>query len=282
MARRLSFTEAANELGVTTTAVSHQIRHLEAYLGFKLVERRPRDIVLTPAGQEMAPILRSAFDLMADAFAVLDRESEARVVRLTTTRAFAERWLFPRLARFLDGAPDFRVEIDTDEAIKDLSVENIDCAIRYGPVSALQPGAEHLLNDRFIAVVRADADELAGSLAEGRLLGFRWRNPEMKGPTWQRWFEERGLDLHNGRIIAFSDESAAIDALDHGLGILLCSKIMVDEGLKRGHLRQVPGPDMKGFPWSLHVSRPARHRKAVQLFCHWLREELATLGEDDD
>ncbi len=240
VARRLSFADAGEELGVTATAISHQIRHLEAYLGFQLVERRPRQIALTPAGQELFPKLQTAFDTLGEAFAMLDKDVEQSLVRVTTTYAFAERWLVPRLTDFFDQHSEVRVEVETDDTVLDLRADRLDLAIRYGPQDSANEETEVLFCDRYIPVNLAECPDTR--LQDSRLLGFRWRNPEMGGPTWEEWFKQAGEPFPSDRITRFSDESAAFNALDQGLGLLLSSSVLVEAGLQSGRYRQIPGP----------------------------------------
>src|SRR6185437_11593548 len=96
-ARRLSFKEAANELGLTPTAISHQIRLLEEHCGEKLFRRRPRPLALSDAGARLFPAVRDGFDALASALASLSGKTVVKPLRVSTTSAFASRWLVPRL-----------------------------------------------------------------------------------------------------------------------------------------------------------------------------------------
>lgn len=269
VARRLSFAEAAEELSVTATAISHQIRHLEAYLGFQVVERRPRQIALTPAGQELFPKLQTAFDILGEAFAMLDKDVEQSLVRVTTTYAFAERWLVPRLPDFFDKHGEIRVEVETDDDVLDLRVDRLDLAIRYGPQASVNEEAEVLFSDRYVPVSLADRPDTG--LQDNRLLGFRWRNPDMGGPTWEEWFKEAGEPFPSDRITRFSDESAAFSALDQGLGLLLSSSALVGDGLQSGRYRQIPGPELRGFAYCLVLNPLSRNKHGVKTFADWVR-----------
>src|SRR5690606_3651969 len=110
VARHQSFTAAAEELCVTVAAVSHQVRQLEEGLGQKLLERG-RQVRLTAAGQTLYPLLRDGFDQIAHAFALISPPARGDAIQLSTTRAFAERWLMPRLARFNAIHPDILVPV---------------------------------------------------------------------------------------------------------------------------------------------------------------------------
>jgi len=269
VARRLSFADAGEELGVTATAISHQIRHLETYLGFQLIERRPRQIALTPAGQDLFPKLQTAFDTLGEAFTMLDKDVEQSLVRVTTTHAFAERWLVPRLTDFFDKHSEVRVEVETDDNVLDLRTDRLDLAIRYGLQASTSEETEVLFSDRYIPVTLVDRPDTG--LQDSRLLGFRWRNADMGGPTWEEWFKEAGKTFPPDRITRFSDESAAFNALDQGLGLLLSSNALVAEGLWSGRYRQIPGPELQGFAYCLVLNPLSRNKHGVKVFTSWVR-----------
>src|SRR3954451_1051588 len=95
-ARHTSFRDAANELGVTPTAISHQIRLLEEICGQALFRRRPRPLVLTSAGERLFPVVRNGFDAFAAAIASVSARRGQSPWRVTSPNAFASRWLVPR------------------------------------------------------------------------------------------------------------------------------------------------------------------------------------------
>src|SRR5262245_55837046 len=96
--RHLSFKQAAHELGVTPTAISHQIRLLELYCGHPLFRRRPRPLAMTDAGARLFPVIRDGLEAFASAIASVKRDGAKQPLRVTTTNAFASRWLVPRLS----------------------------------------------------------------------------------------------------------------------------------------------------------------------------------------
>src|SRR5262249_60776283 len=99
-ARHLSFKRAAAELAVTPTAISHQIRLLEDWIGLRLFRRQPRLVLLTPEGQRLYLVLRDGFDAFAEAIASLDERGSRTVVTLSAARAFMAGWLGPRAPSF--------------------------------------------------------------------------------------------------------------------------------------------------------------------------------------
>ena len=110
-ARHLSFKKAAAELGVTPTAISHQIRLLERYCGRALFRRRPRPLSLTDAGARLFPAIRGGLEAFATAIAAVKRDGHQQPLRVTTTNAFASRWLVPRLPYHRNDAPWVRQRV---------------------------------------------------------------------------------------------------------------------------------------------------------------------------
>jgi len=279
-ARNRSFTAAANELCVSVTAVSHHIRHLEDVVGVKLFERRGRRIELSPMGERLYPTLRDGFDLLANAFAELNERKSGAALTVTTTCAFAERWLMPRLPAFAAICPDVVVNVDASEAIADLRSEGIDIAIRYGPIGTSTQD-DILLEDKYMPVAEtslcpggreASIDDFSGR----PLLGYRWKNAAFDGPTWSKWLSADGRKPSGEfRVSWFSEEHLAINAAERGLGPVLCSNVLVAEQLREGTLKRLDGPVLSGFKYRL-LFATVNTRKPAKLFAEWLRSEAAT------
>jgi LysR family glycine cleavage system transcriptional activator len=135
-ARNLSFKEAANELGLTPTAISHQIRLLEEYCGEKLFRRRPRPLVLSEAGTRLFPAIRDGFDVFASALSSLAGEAEAKPLRVTTTSAFASRWLVPRLSLWREVHAEIALSIIGVDRVVKLDADEADLANSLRPLCA--------------------------------------------------------------------------------------------------------------------------------------------------
>lgn len=280
-ARHGSFKRAADELAVTPTAVSHQIRQLEERLGVRLFERHTRQVVATVAAQELYPVLRDGFDAFARALDALAERRGGRSLTLSVTSAFAARWLVPRIASFRRAHPglDLRVHA-SDEPVR-LHGRDIDAAIRYG--RGPYPGlvALPLVADRFAPVCspvlgmrrRTDLHRLP-------LLHFEWRNRRHDNPTWRRWLElagVRGVDADAG--VLFSDESHAIQAALAGQGVALLSLLLVAPDLHSGALVQPFGPELEGYRYHLVHAPDAPRREELQALGAWLQAEMAQAGE---
>jgi LysR family transcriptional regulator, glycine cleavage system transcriptional activator len=150
-ARHLSFKTAATELGVTPTAISHQIRLLEQHCGQPLFRRRPRPMALTAAGARLFPVIRDGLARFAIAVSSV-RGDKRGPLRVTATNAFAGRWLVPRLPSWRKAHPGIALEVLGTDAVLDLGAGEADLAIRYARAPPPNLVAQHLFRDRFFAV----------------------------------------------------------------------------------------------------------------------------------
>ena len=132
-ARHLSFTKAGEELFLTQSAISRQIKELEASLGVALFQRRHRALVLTEAGQQFYAASAQVLTTMRAATERLRAQTGKRSVSLTTTHSFAALWLIPRLAGFTRAHPGVDVRITAETRVQDLERDGLDIAIRHGP-----------------------------------------------------------------------------------------------------------------------------------------------------
>ena len=131
-ARHLSFTKAAEELNVTQTAISHQIKRLEEELGLKLFIRQNRTLALTAEARDYLPGIRAAFQDLRLATERLKRKENANVLIVSTITSFAAKWLMPRLSKFQQQHPTIDVRVTTSTELADFARDGVDVGIRYG------------------------------------------------------------------------------------------------------------------------------------------------------
>ena len=131
-ARNGSFKRAADELAVTPTAISHQIRSLEEHTGLTLFERKVRKVVLSEAGEQLYPVLRKGFDAFEAVLRQLSQPTGRTRVTISATSAFTARWLLPRVAGFRELYPDIDLRLQASDEVVDLDACGVDIAIRYG------------------------------------------------------------------------------------------------------------------------------------------------------
>ncbi|RNF86410.1 LysR substrate-binding domain-containing protein [Montanilutibacter psychrotolerans] len=250
-ARHLSFKHAAAELSLTPTAISHQVRQLEDRLGVRLFVRGTRRVDLTEAGQSLYPALRDGFDGIARALQLVRPNARPRALVLSTTVAFASRWLLPRLAGFAARQHGIALHLHTSDEVVDLAGGTAQLAIRYG--HGRYPGMRSvpLLPSRF-APVCAPRLGVHGpdDLAKVPLIGFEWQRREADTPDWPLWFERAGRSPVE-RQLQFSDEGHAIQAAIAGQGVALANLALVADELRAGLLCQPFGPQLDGLGFHL-------------------------------
>ena len=131
-AKHLSFTKAAGELNVTHSAVSHQIKALEDWLGVPLFRRVNRGLVLTDAGQAYLKPVRDSFERLGEATRRLRIRERSGPLVVSVMPSFAAKWLMPRLRRFRERHPEIDVRIQATSQLTDFAREDVDICIRYG------------------------------------------------------------------------------------------------------------------------------------------------------
>ncbi|HEY9273894.1 MULTISPECIES: LysR substrate-binding domain-containing protein [Achromobacter] len=276
-ARLGSFKAAAQELAVTPTAVSHQIRALEAQTGLALFDRHVRRVSLTEAGAQLYPVLRDGFDAFEAALARLTQQRARMQVTISATNAFTVKWLVPRMADFRSQHPGIDLQLQASDDVVDLRSAAVDIAIRYG--RGPYPGlvAQPLFTDRFAPVANPRLGVSSpDDLARVPLIRFNWKWSHPDNPTWERWFDvaQRSLPRQASEL-RFSDEGHAIQAAVAGHGVALVSLALIAEELAAGHLVQPFGPAIAGHTYHLamHAGRPPS--APVQAVAHWLSAQAA-------
>lgn len=276
-ARHLSFKGAADELCVTATAVSHQIRHLESLVGTRLFDRLPRSIALTPAGLHLYPVLRDSFDRMTAGINGLPASSHH--IRISATPAFASRVIVPALPQFYAAHPAMTLAIDTTERVVDLRRGDADMAVRYGRGDHAPLDAWPLADDEYIAVATPGLLPTGSSLEtlkHQRLLQFSWKNDHLGGPTWERWMASMGaVDFNDADCLGFSDEMLVVQAALEGVGVALLSSVLVRSDLALGRLMRVHPHGMPGLRFSVVAAPNHPKSEAIGTVVHWLREQMA-------
>ena len=275
-ARCGSFKQAAIDLAVTPTAISHQIRSLEDHTGLVLFERRTRRVMLTEAGQLLYPVLREGFDSFAAALDRLRKTKSRAAVAISATTAFTAKWLVPKVSRFQALHPDIDLKLHASDAAVDLESNAIDLAIRYGrgPYPGLR--AEVMFTDRFAPVVNPNLGVRTPSdLDRVPLIHFEWHRPDPVNPTWAGWFRAAGLVANDPRSqLRFSDESHAIQAAVAGQGVALLSLSLVADELAASRLIQPFGPVIEGLTYHMLTPGHQPMSHVVAAAADWLRAEI--------
>lgn len=239
-ARHLSFTQAASELNVTQTAISHQIRRLEEELGLRLFIRKNRALALTPQARDYLPGVRAAFNDLRLATDRLLRKDDDNVLTISTLASLAAKWLLPRLSAFQEAHSGIDVRITTSTSLVDFRGGNVDAAIRYGRGHWAGLRADWLM-----------ADELFPVCSPALLNGERPLNcpQDLAHQTllhtsggydddWRLWLTAAGLpaDISKPPGVTFDLIFMTVQAAIDGIGVALGRTSYVQDDIAKGRL----------------------------------------------
>jgi DNA-binding transcriptional LysR family regulator len=287
VARELSFTRAASQLGMTQSSLSHAIRRLEGRLGLRLLSRTTRSVAPTEAGERLLRTLRPAFegiDSEIDALTSL-REKPAGSIRITTAEHAAQTVLLPALERFLPDYPDIQVELTLDYGLADIVAEHFDAGIRLGEQVEKDMVAVRVGPDFRMAVVATPG------YFEGKQLP---RTPQdlqghscvnLRLPTrggiypWEFEKGRRELNVHVEGQLIFNNLWMRLHAVKAGLGIGFLPEDIVQDDIAAGRLVRVLADWCAPFP-GYHIYYPSRRHPtpAFSLLVDALRYRRASGG----
>lgn len=239
-ARHLSYTRAADELHITQSAVSHQIRHMEQMWDLKLFARRGRSLVLTEAGQALAPVVRDFINRMSSKLKELRPGTDRASLRVSLLQSFAFKWLVPRLGQFSQKQPNINVWISTTDDVIDLGQSEVDVGIRLGRGGwtglyeklILREYVFPVCSPRFLK--RVQPPESPEDLLRYPLL---YRHATDICPRWRDWFKDAGVEVKSlPKGSKFPDTSMTVQAAIDDFGIALARSAHVQDDLAAGRL----------------------------------------------
>jgi LysR family transcriptional regulator, glycine cleavage system transcriptional activator len=286
-ARLSSFALAAEELFVTPSAISHQVKLLEEQLSVRLFHRVHRAVILTDSGRKYAEEIGAAFARIEAATRDIGRVAKSDILTVHSTPSFATQWLMPRLARFSAMHPDIDVRLNASSAPVDLTKEAVDVDIRYG-ARRLQPAGTMVLELPPETIVPLCSPELAHgdhpirSVAdlrhhplihsEGCLVGWR---------DWMRQHRKTLLDITRGP--RFDRSFMAISAAADGMGVCLESLLLVQRELETGRLVAPLGLDgLRVHGYTLNLLKSRADLPKLRSFQDWLFAELTAINSRSD
>ena len=278
VARCATFARAAAELGVTPSAVSHQIQLLEAFLGVHLFRRHAGRAALTEAGQIYAQEVKGAFGLIADATTLVAPQSQTGHLVIASSPSFAAKWLQPRLEDFLRAHPEVKIRLSTWSGGEILTPDRYDIAITYGRPNTAHGQVDKLLSER-----------LRPLCSPGLAASLDLRSPDdlsrailihsVNALTWAEYLRRIGHGAVRAANELWLDRSTiAIDAAVAGMGVVLESELLAEQELADGRLIAPFASPAYGVETDAYfLVRPAGSRtgRNVALFERWLRGRLA-------
>jgi len=239
-ARHLSFTKASEELFVTQAAVSHQIKHLEDFLGTSLFHRKNRKLTLTEEGADYWPEIRDMFEHLTDATRNLQIDGVAGSLAVDVTPTFAIEWLIPRLAQFNELYPDIDVRITANNDHKEVDFfgEDVDIAIYFSKGRYRKGVYKHKLLDEYLIPVCSPKllnSEKPLHVPEDILKHRLIHNSSTE--DWIRWLEKAGVEGHDvNRGTIFSHAVMVLQAAIHGQGVAMAYSVLARQLIETGTL----------------------------------------------
>ncbi len=273
VARRLSFSAAAEDLNLTKGAVSYRIARLEADLGFPVFARRPRGVALTAKGERLRQASQTAFRDLEREIAMLRDEGTGRIT-IGMATYFASRWLSPRLMTFISSHPRIALRLQPLIDLIDLAARDIDMAIRWGKGDWTDLEIERLLPcPAFPTAGAAIAARVAEAGLEAALPDLPLLHDRDGSQAWQDWHRAAGLVYRPRRDgLVIPDPNVRVQAVIDGQGVALYDRLVADE-LAAGRLFQISAVELSDYGYYLAYPRGALGAPALKAFRDWILTE---------
>jgi LysR family glycine cleavage system transcriptional activator len=291
-ARLGSFALAADELAVTPSAVSHQVKLLEDQLGARLFLRVHRSVVLTDAGRVYAAEVTAAFARIEHATRNFAAAPAGAILTVHSTPSFATQWLVPRLASFKELNPGIDIRLYASLGPVDLAADGVDVQIRYnaGPPrvgTVLIPFPPDTIVPMCAPALASGPNPIRcpADLCRHTLI-----HSEVNIVSWRDWARRHKIQLDLERGPRFDRSFMAISAAIDGLGVCLDSPLLAERELASGKLVvPLPADGMKAQGHAFVTLKSTVNLPTITLFRDWLFGELAKaverrslfLGPDD-
>lgn len=282
-ARKESFAAAAEELFVTASAISHQIKTLEEYLGVSLFSREKRKVELTPAGEQYLTSVRHALDEVEMATQRLTASHETNIVRISVAPNFLTRWLMPRMAQFQARYPDIELQINASMGLIDFNRSSTDMAVYYGNGEwedievhflrkvMLVPVCSPLLMDGKRPLEKPE------DLQHHTLIAVSKRQWE-----WDSWLRQAGAAFITPKgHLQLSSGQLATAAAQEGLGVALADSTLTSREIASGRLVvpfDIPLDTRRAFYLVYQKHRPLT--SGMKAFKEWLMAEMQRGDEE--
>lgn len=282
-ARNLSFSGASEELFVTPSAVSHQVKTLENFLGVELFHRSNRKVTLTPQGEQYLASVKHAFDEIEMATQRLSVTQGASVVQISVAPNFLIRWLMPRMSRFRALFPDVELQINASMGLLDFNRTSTDMAVYYGNGEWDDIEVEFLRKVMLVPVCgpgllqTGPPLEKPADLANHTLIYVSKRTWE-----WDNWLKKAGVEFITPKgSMQLSSSQLTTAAAQENLGVALADQTLISREIESGKLVvpfDIPLDTKKAFYLVYRKHRPLT--KGMEAFRNWLMDELQDKGAD--
>lgn len=275
-ASRLSFKAAAEELFITPSAVSHQIKTLEEQLGVALFDRGAHSLTLTEGGRNYLQHMDAMFSRLETVTEQLQARYGRGVVRLHITPFFATEMLLPKLTSLLEAQPDTDIHINTVHALESHPAEaDISIVVNAAPEDGLS--CHKLFSQAFVPACSPALLARAPIKSVADLNRHTLIVHEARRDGWDRWADSLGAELRPKKIIRFDTMTAAAQAAEHGVGIALVSSRLGNDRFQQGSLVKLFDTELQtGESYFLLLRPEDESRPDIQALTQWFLDEFKT------
>lgn len=289
-ARHLNFTRAADELGLTPAAISHQVKEIEDQLGLTLFSRTSRTVQLTPAGALVHEAAVEALDLLGRAVARARKMSRGLAeLKVSADATFASKWLMPRVDGFRRAHAGIELRFDISSRLRDFEQDDIDIGIRFGSGKYPDLLAERLFHNVIIPVCSPRLLKSGPPLEKPRdllrhtLVHIEWSRQGVTWPNWRMWMAAAGIeDFDDRSCVLFDDSSHCVQAAIDGSVVALADFAMVAADLSAGRLIRPFELGIKlpaDFAYHLVYPKASAEDARIVAFRDWILDESAKTDE---
>lgn len=275
-ARHQSFTLAAEELHLTQSAISRQVKELEDLIGTSLFRRAGRRVLLTKAGNNLA--LELAVDLEnihQTVMRAVSAGNDGSALRVATLPGFASRWLIPRLPEFSAQHPHIEISMSTRLEPFDLDREHFDLAVHFGVDDWPDTDMRELCSETMIAVASPEFKKQYKINELAKLANVPLLHMETRPMVWKKFFDQIGIKDQTQLSGKYFDQfSMIIAGCVASLGAGLIPTYLIERELSAGLLVRLGEPTVTTKNSYYLVTPSNRINEDVDLLCGWMKESV--------
>ncbi len=276
-ARHESFAAAADELKITASAVSHQVKSLEQHLGLALFSRQKRKVFLTPSGEKYFTSVRQSLNEIEVATQHLTARNDTDIVTLSVAPNFLVRWMMPRMQHFQERFPDVELQISASTGLIDFGSTNVDMAIYFGKGDWHGVEVNYLKHVDLVPVCSPALLSGANPIREpADLKRHTLIHVSKRLHEWPEWLHLAGVEYQGfGRGLQMSSSQLATAAARENLGIALGDSTLSSSEIEKGSLIkpfEIALDTHKAFFLVYRQGRPLSY--GMQAFSEWIMQEM--------
>lgn len=267
-ARHLNFTAAADELGLTQSAISQHVRSLELRFGVVLFERKPRGLALTDEGRRMVPDVSRALSTLAELSREFDQRPEGPSLTIACSVSITQWYLTNGISDFRRTHPNVTIRLMNTTWPDEFRLPIADVEIRFGSARLVGKDAERLEPDQSVVVASPDVAATMSALAVHPLIATVGTSD-----AWRRWSDESGFGADIEPTLMVDSHGMAVSLAAEGAGIALTSSLIAAPAIAAGRLKRLDLPSAENID-GYYLARNDEDNEAAVAFCDWLKSRI--------